>query len=185
MASRLPIVTFSALIMVGLSGCAPDGTDHPGTGGTAGGGGAGTSGGTGGGTAGRGGQGGGTAGTGGGSTSCATPHASTSTRPQLSGADAANYTIAKYLASGPDAWDPTAGLGAASAFTANFTVAADGSGTHTTVQAALAAAAAGSARRYVLIKPGTYHGVVSISGSTPITLYGADADATRVVIVNG
>ena len=116
---------------------------------------------------------------------CATPHASTSTRPQLSNADAANYTIAKYLASGPDAWDPTAGLGAASSFTPSFTVAADGSGTHTTVQAALTAAASGSARRYILIKPGTYRGVVSISGSTPITLYGADADATRVVIVNG
>ena len=69
-------------------------------------------------------------------------------------------------------------------FTANFTVAADGSGTHTSVQAALTAAASGSARRYILVKPGTYREVVSISGSTPITLYGADADATRVVIVN-
>ena len=64
-------------------------------------------------------------------------------------------------------------------------MAADGSGTHTTVQAALTAAASGSARRYILVKPGTYRGVVSISGSTPITLYGADTDATRVVIVNG
>jgi pectinesterase len=115
---------------------------------------------------------------------CASPIASTSTRPQLTSAQAASYTIAKYFASGPDTWDPTTGLGAASALTPNFTVAADGSGTHTTVQAALTAAASGSARRYILIKPGTYRGVVSISGSTPITLYGADADATRVVIVN-
>ena len=115
---------------------------------------------------------------------CASPIASTSTRPQLTSAEAANYTIAKYLASGPDAWDPTAGLGAASSFTPNFTVASDGSGTHTSVQAAVTAAASGSARRYILVKPGTYRGVVSISGSTPITLYGADADATRVVIVN-
>jgi len=115
---------------------------------------------------------------------CASPIASTSTRPQLSSSEAANYTIAKYLASGADAWDPTAGLGAASSFTPNFTVASDGSGTHTSVQAAVTAAASGSARRYILVKPGSYRGVVSISGSTPITIYGADTDATRVVIVN-
>src|SRR5262249_14539299 len=65
-----------------------------------------------------------------------------------------------------------------------FTVAADGSGTHTTVQAALTAAATGTARRFVLVKPGTYREAVSIAGTTPITLYGLDADATRVVIVN-
>ena len=161
------------------SGAAGAGGSRGGTTGTAGSaaGAGGSSGGSRGGTTGS----GGSAGSNG---ACASPIASTSTRPQLSSADAANYTIAKYLASGSDAWDPTAGLGAASSFTANFTVAADGSGTHTTVQAAVNAAT-GTARRYILIKPGTYRGVVSISGSTPITLYGADADATRVVIVNG
>ena len=169
----------------GGGGAGASGGGRGGAGGTGGAGIGGRGGGGGGGTTGGGGQGGGgTTGTGG-ATTCANPHASTSTRPQLSNADAANYTIAKYLASGTDAWDPTAGLGAASSFTPSFTVAADGSGTHTTVQAALTAAASGSARRYILIKPGTYRGVVSISGSTPITLYGADSDATRVVIVNG
>ena len=125
----------------------------------------------------------GTTGSAGSSATC-TSIAGTSTRPQLTSAEAANYTIAKYLASGPDAWDPTAGLGAASSFTPNFTVASDGSGTHTSVQAAVTAAASGSTRRYILVKPGTYRGVVSLSGSTPITLYGADGDASRVVIVN-
>jgi len=110
--------------------------------------------------------------------------ANTATRPQLSGTDAAKYTIQKYLAQS-DNWDPTAGLGSASAFTANFTVAADGSGTHTTVQAAINAAATGTARRYILIKPGSYRGAVSYSGSTPLTLYGLDSDASKVVIVNG
>ena len=62
-------------------------------------------------------------------------------------------------------------------------MASDGSGTHTTVQAALSAAS-GSARRYILVKPGTYRGTVSYSGSTPITLYAASTDATKVVIVN-
>ena len=108
---------------------------------------------------------------------------STATRPQLSAADAANFTIRNYLA-GTDNWDPTAGLGNAASFTPNFTVATDGSGTHTTVQAALTAAATGTARRFVLVKPGTYRETVSIAGTTPITLYGLDTDATRVVIVN-
>jgi pectinesterase len=36
-----------------------------------------------------------------------------------------------------------------------------------------------------LVKPGTYREIVSVSGSTPITLYGAGADASSVVIVNG
>ena len=109
--------------------------------------------------------------------------ANTATRPQLNSTDAAKYTILKYFAQS-DNWDPTAGLASASSFTANFTVAADGSGTHSTVQAAINAAASGTARRYILIKPGTYRGVVSYSGATPITLYGADSDATKVVIVN-
>jgi len=146
-------------------GCGSSGTDGiagPGAGGAAGSGGA--------------------TGTGGTTATC-TAIASTATRPQLTSADAASYTIAKYLA-GSDAWDPTAGLGNASSFSPSFTVAADGSGTHTTVQAALTAANSGTTRRYVLVKPGTYRETVSISGSAPITLYGADTDATRVVIVN-
>jgi pectinesterase len=121
---------------------------------------------------------------------CASPVASTSMRPQLTNADAGDFTIAKYLASSggfdalaTDDWDPTAGLGDASTFTADFTVAADGSGTHTTLQAALDDAT-GSARRYVRMMPGTYRGQVSYSGSTPVTLYASDSDPTKVVIIN-
>jgi pectinesterase len=132
----------------------------------------------------------GSAGTGGATGTCNPTVASTSTRPQLTSAEAANYTIAKYLAqAGPigslttDNWDPTAGLGSASSFTASYTVAQDGSGTHTTVQAALNAVS-GSARRYILVKPGTYRETVTYSGSTPVTLYGASSDATQVVIVH-
>ncbi len=169
---------------VGGTGAGGAGTGGAGTGG-AGVGGAGTVGaGTGGagvGGAGTGGAGTGGAGAGGAMQACANV-AATATRPQLSSTEAANYTIAKYFAQ-PDVWDPTAGLGDAASFTASFTVAADGSGTHTTVQAALSAAS-GSARRYVLVKPGTYREIVSYSGSTPVTLYGAATDATRVVIVN-
>jgi pectinesterase len=121
---------------------------------------------------------------------CSSPIANTAMRPQLTDSEAANYTIAKYFAqAGPlgslttDNWDPTPGLGDASAFTPDFTVAADGSGTHKTVQAALSAVT-GSARRYVLIKPGTYREMVSYSGSAPVTIYGADGDASQVVIIH-
>jgi len=144
-----------------------------------------TSGGAGGASAGNGG-GGGAGATG----MCTAPVASQADRPQLSSTDAAKYTIATYLAgSGAfdaltvDNWDPTAGLGDASAFTADYTVAADGSGTHTTLQAALSAVS-GGARRYVKMMPGTYRGQVSYTGSTPVTLYATGTDATGVVIVN-
>jgi pectinesterase len=127
-------------------------------------------------------MGGGTTGGTGGAPAACGAIASTSTRPQLTSAQAASYTIAKYLAQS-DNWDPTPGLGSASSFSPSFTVAADGSGTHTTVQAAIDAAT-GSARRYILVKPGTYRGSVSLTSSTPVTIYGADTDATKVVIVD-
>jgi pectinesterase len=118
----------------------------------------------------------------GGSTSLACGSiASTATRPQLSTADAANYTTTKYLA-GSDNWTPTAGITLPGSPT--YTVAADGSGDSTTVKGALAKAT-GSSRVNILVKAGTYREKISISGSTPITLYGADADASKVVIVYG
>lgn len=117
--------------------------------------------------------------------------AGTATRPELTDADAPNYTILRYLAQAgtlgalvTDNWDPTAGLGDASTFTPTFTVGASG-GTHTTVQAAIDAAvlAGGTSRVYILVQPGTYREVVCVRTSVPITLYGADADASKVVIV--
>jgi len=124
--------------------------------------------------------------------SCPEDVASTGTRPQLDSAQAAEYTVANYLASaGPlgaldtDDWDPTAGLGDAASFTPTFTVAPDGSGTHLTVQAALDAAS-GSERQYILIKPGTYRETLSLGNSAPpITLYSLSSDPSEVVLVDG
>jgi len=124
---------------------------------------------------------GGTSATGGAPANCGSA-AGTSTRPQLTTSEAGNYTILKYFGQ-PDSWNPTAGAGTASSFTPNFTVAGDGSGTHKTVQAAINAASGGS-RVYILVKPGRYPESVKASGSTPITLYGADTDASKVVIVD-
>ena len=133
----------------------------------------------------------GTPGSAGGPTACTSPLASTATRPQLSSTTAADDTPLKYFARhgtlgalATDNWNPTAGLGSAAAFKPTATVAADGSGAYKTVQAAINAAS-GTARQFILVKPGTYRELISIaSNKPPITLYGADADATKVVIVN-
>jgi len=125
-----------------------------------------------------------------------TPDFAGTDRPQLTDAAAACYTIKNYLAQAGtigslvrDDWDPSATLLTTPA-SPTYTVAADGSGTHTTVQAAITAAfASGSTSRVaILVKPGTYRELVCVkpaSGVTaiPVTLYGADSDASKVKIV--
>jgi pectinesterase len=87
-----------------------------------------------------------------------------------------------------DDWDPvTNGIGDVSQFVPGFTVAADGTGTHTTIQAAIDAAIylAECPRVYILIKPGTYRESILIPAKTsapPLTLYSTEADASQVVI---
>lgn len=115
-------------------------------------------------------------------------------RPQLSDAQAAQHTPAAYFARGgniespkADAWDPVAnGIGDVKGFKPVFTVAADGSGTHKNVQEAIDAAMkrGGKDRIYILVKPGTYRGQVCVKGDAAITLYGMDADAGKVVLVD-
>ena len=142
---------------------------------------------------------GGTTGTGGSAQSpvtCTPDYAGSDTRPQLTDAAATCYTIKNYLAQAGtigslvrDDWDPSAAPLTAPS-TPTYTVASDGSGTHTSVQAAITAALAsgGTSRVYILVKPGTYRELVCVkpaSGVTaiPLTLYGADSDASKVTIV--
>jgi pectinesterase len=116
----------------------------------------------------------------------------TPTRPQISSADAPNYTILSYLArtgavAAPttDNWDPTAGV--ADPATPTFTV---GSGATLTIQSAIDAAITmgGTARINILVPPGTYREVVCVGplvaggAVPPITLYSTDTDATHTVI---
>lgn len=122
----------------------------------------------------------------------------TATRPQLDAATASDFTAARYLAQAGalgtdgasltvDGWTPPA-LGDVAGITPSFVVAADGSGTHTTLQAAIdavPAAGAGVARHAILMKPGTYREVVCANGKAPITLHGLGADAAEVTIVAG
>lgn len=119
-------------------------------------------------------------------------------RPQLDDAAAAGHTPASYLAqagtlSGPqgagltvDHWMPPA-VGEVANLQATYTVAADGSGTHTRVQDAIDAvpAAADSRDRvYIRVKPGIYREVVCVRDKAPITLYGSGSDASQVLIVH-
>jgi pectinesterase len=140
---------------------------------------------------------GGSAGNGGsagsGSTSDAGSDAAIGTpRPLLPADKAPDFTVLKYLdkagsvtAPVADGWDPTAGIGDVASFTPTYTVAATG-GTHTTVQAAVDAAAGdgGTGRVYVRVSPGTYREFVCVPlGAPPITLYGSSAQASDTVIV--
>lgn len=117
----------------------------------------------------------------------------TSPRPQLAASDAADDTVLAYLAQSgylsagltKDGWDPTAGVGDVTTFTANYTVASGG--TYPTVQSGInaAVAAGGTTRLFVLVTPGTYTETVCVPATAPpITLYSTNADATQTVIVN-
>ncbi|MBB2948040.1 pectinesterase [Actinoplanes lutulentus] len=70
--------------------------------------------------------------------------------------------------------------------TGTFTVAADGTGTYKTVQAAVDAVAANNtSRKTITIKPGTYREIVTIPSNKPfITLQGGGDSSDDVVIVN-
>ncbi|GAA5168441.1 pectinesterase family protein [Viridibacterium curvum] len=119
--------------------------------------------------------------------------ASTAKRPQLTVEKAAQHTMANYFAQGGmidaptnDPWDPVKnGIGDVSKFKPTYTVAADGSGTHKTVQAAVDAITAkgGTERVYVLVKPGTYREQVCLKETAPVTIYGESSDASKVLIV--
>ncbi len=100
---------------------------------------------------------------------------------------AAQPQLADYLAMGPSPWLP-ASMQHSPTWRADLIVAADGSGTHRTVQAAIDAvpARADSPRRvYIHLKPGIYRESVCVADKAPVTLFGSHANAAAVVIVMG
>ena len=111
------------------------------------------------------------------------------TRPQISPAQAAEYTIANYLAQTgtigsltSDNWNPTAGLDVTT-FAATYTVSKAAGAMYATIQAAIDAAGAGVQRVYIQIAPGVYSEQLCIKATAPpITLYSTNADATKTVI---
>lgn len=103
--------------------------------------------------------------------------------PQLSDAEAARYRVADYLGD----WQP-APLGDGKAWKADFVVAADGSGTHRSLQAALdALPAKGTSQRrvYIQLKDGVYREQICVKAKVPFTIYGNAADPAAVTIVQG
>jgi pectinesterase len=190
------LVTLFAIGACGEDGDAPnDNSPHAGTGGQAGSAGSAGDAGSGrGATGGSGGSGGsaGSGGTSGGASDAGSDAPAGTPRPLLPADKAPDFSVLKYLEkAGPvtapvaDGWNPTAGIGDVASFTPAYTVAATG-GTHTTVQAAVDAAAGdgGTGRVYIRVSPGTYRELVCVPlGAPPITLYGSSAQASDTVIV--
>jgi pectinesterase len=108
---------------------------------------------------------------------------SAGTAGSSSTAGAITYTV-------NDNWDPvTNGIGDVNTFVPGYTVASDGSGTHTTIQAAITEAVylAQCPRVYIRIKAGTYRETITVPNKTsapPLTLYSTESDASKTVIVN-
>lgn len=103
-------------------------------------------------------------------------------RPQLEAAEAAGLSAAAYLGD----WQPAA-LDEPASWTPQAIVAADGSGTHRTLQAALDALPAKGAsmrRHYILVRPGSYRGPLCVRDKAPFTLYGL-GDPAEVRLVDG
>ena len=106
-------------------------------------------------------------------------------RPQMGAEDAARHSVAAYLAQGPAPWTPEP-LHRQPLAPPTFVVAADGSGTHRTLRAAVDAVPAATAsrvRHVISIRPGVYRERLCIEGKAPITLQGDDADDSAVHIV--
>lgn len=106
-------------------------------------------------------------------------------RPQLTADQAARHTVAAYLAQGPSPWSP-ADLASVPTRQFDFKVAADGSGTHRTLQAAfdaLPTAGTTSKRTTIGLMPGTYPGQVCLQGKAPVRLLGLGSNASDVRIV--
>lgn len=88
-----------------------------------------------------------------------------------------------------DNWDPlTNGIGDPATFTPMFTVATDGTGTHASINAAVAAAIllAPCSRVYIRLKAGIYREQVTVASKAsapPLTLYSTETDASKTRIV--
>lgn len=108
-------------------------------------------------------------------------------RPQMTDTDADRHRVHDYLAQGPSPWQPPA-LASLARAPADLVVAADGSGHHRSLQAALDAlpAAGSSSRRHVVrLKPGLYRETLCVRDKAPFALVGDPADASAVRLVDG
>ncbi|MBT9486149.1 MAG: hypothetical protein IV093_01285 [Rubrivivax sp.] len=96
-------------------------------------------------------------------------------------------TVADYLAQGPAPWIPSV-LADLGAVVPDFIVAADGSGTHRTVQAAVDAVPArdrSDKTWTVAIRPGTYRELLCVRNKAPLRLIGSALDPAAARVVEG
>ena len=126
---------------------------------------------------------------------CAVPAlaADSAARPEMPAAQAAQHRAADYLAQGPSPWQPA--FIEAHRLVPDFIVAADGSGSHRSVQAAVDAVPAlteagdgasdGSRRWVIQIQPGRYRGPLCVQGRAPLAILGLAGDASAVTLVDG
>ena len=111
-----------------------------------------------------------------------------STRPQMSAADAAQHQIQHYLDQGPSAWRPAELLPRQGR--PDLVVALDGSGTHRHLQDAIDAIpdqpanAPPSRRWFIHVKPGEYRGPVCLKDKPPLTIYGSAPHAAATILVD-
>lgn len=113
--------------------------------------------------------------------------AQTVARPQLDAAAAATMRVEDYLAQGRMPWAPSP-LADLLAAAPDFVVAADGSGTHRTVQAAVdAVPARGASGRpwTIAIQPGRYREPLCIRDKAPLRIVGSALDPAAVQVVEG
>lgn len=113
--------------------------------------------------------------------------AQTAARPQLDAAAAATQRIEDYLAQGASRWVPSP-LADLLVAAPDFVVAADGSGTHRTVQAAVdAVPARGASDRAwtIAIRPGRYREPLCIRAKAPLRIVGSALDPAAVQVVEG
>lgn len=111
-------------------------------------------------------------------------------RPQLDAAAAATMRVEDYLAQGATPWAPSP-LADLLQATPDFVVAADGSGTHRTLQAAVdavpARGAPGATDRAwtIVIRPGSYREPLCIRNKAPLRIVGSALDPAAVRVVEG
>jgi pectin methylesterase-like acyl-CoA thioesterase/pectate lyase len=106
-------------------------------------------------------------------------------RPMLDAAAAAHLNVADYLAQGPEPWHPQALAGRSPR--PDLTVAADGSGSHRSLQAAIDAVpprSVDATRVVIRVRPGLYRERVCVSADkAPITLVGDPVDPSAAIII--
>lgn len=103
-------------------------------------------------------------------------------RPQMEASGAQDHTEERYLSWPGANWNPPGRVELAS--TPDFLVATDGTGTHTSIQAAIQALPASGRHHFIAVKTGVYRETVCARGKVSFTLYGLGVSPKEVRLVD-